>query len=171
MAYSEFSIFTWVYRAEIITKFNQFNLGNYEKNPITRSLSLGVSQTLFHDVRYTPFSQSMWISQLGIGVLVYSPKKLSFIEKNNGLFYVAWSFCFKKILFTLYRHVVFDWFFHFITICSYISCFFIYHLSIIGFYSKIIHLTFIKQLYSPQKERSSYWNITWLDISCHITFT
>ena len=31
MAYSEFSIFTWVYRAEIITKFNQFNLGNYEK--------------------------------------------------------------------------------------------------------------------------------------------
>ena len=32
---------------------------------------------------YTSFSQSIWISQLGLGLYL----KLSFIEKNSGLFY------------------------------------------------------------------------------------
>ena len=46
----------------------------------------------------------------------------------------------QKTLFTLYTQLIIDYFFNFITICFYISCFFIYHLSSIWSYSKIIHL-------------------------------
>ena len=42
----------------------------------------------------------MWISQLGLSVLIHSLKKQSFMEKkNNGLFYATWSFFFKKYTF------------------------------------------------------------------------
>ena len=43
---------------------------------------------------YILFSQSIWISQLGLGVFL----KLSFIEKNSGLFYsyLRKFFLFKK---------------------------------------------------------------------------
>ena len=109
----------------------------------------------------------MNISKLGLGVLIHNVRKLSFIEKKNSrLFYVTW----KAFFFMIYNHVVFDEFFHFTTICSYISCFFTFHLSIIWSYSKIIHLIFIRYLCSPYKQRSSYWNITWLDIYLTILF-
>ena len=55
-------------------------------------------------------------------------------------------------LFILYRSVAFDWFSHFITICSYILSFFIYHLLIIWSYSKIIRLVFMKCCIRPVKK-------------------
>ena len=67
---------------------------------------------------------------------------VSFIEKNSGLFYSYLSKCFlfqKDTFCESYMHVVYDEFFYFITICSYFSCFFIYHLSVTFATSCSIH--------------------------------
>ena len=46
---------------------------------------------------YTSISQSMWISQLGLCVLIHSVKKAIIHRKSSGLFYVTWeSFLWKK---------------------------------------------------------------------------
>ena len=111
----------------------------------------------------------MNISKLGLGVLIHNVRKLSFIEKKTVDCFTLLEKLFF-FFFMIYNHVVFDEFFHFTTICSYISCFFTFHLSIIWSYSKIIHLIFIRYLCSPYKQRSSYWNITWLDIYLTILF-
>ena len=52
------------------------------------------------------------------------------------------------ILMILYMHVVFDYFFHFITICFYFSCFFIYHLSIQSYSMHASFLIFIRDFLS-----------------------
>ena len=54
------------------------------------------------------------------------------LKKTLNCFTLLEKVFFQKDAFMiLYIHVVFDLFFHFIMICSYFSCFFIYHLSTI----------------------------------------
>ena len=52
----------------------------------------GVSQALFDDVM--SFFQTMWICQLGLGVLNQSLKKQSFIEKKLDCFMLLEDFSF-----------------------------------------------------------------------------
>ena len=50
------------------------------------------------------------------------------------------SFSFpKRRFYDIIHHVVFDYFFHLITICVFFPCFFIYHLSIIFAISRSLH--------------------------------
>ena len=75
-----------------------------------------------------------------------------FVEKKVYCCIVTWEsfFFFKeRLCMILYMYVVFDWFFHFITICFYFSCFVIYHLSIVFVISpyQVLYMRFFLSIY------------------------